>query len=156
MNGGFAERAKGRLVPTDTGESLVTVLPDALRSPLLTAEWENRLKQIERGELDAETFLADIEHMAVSYTHLEYSAMLQDQLERGNNGLIKSKHITFGIEADGYKTAKPRLERLETDILNNFRKLGVKAEPLDSKARLALMHGCLLYTSNLKFWRYFT
>ena len=71
----------------------------------------------------------------------EYSRMLQDQLERGNNGLIKSKHITFGIEADGYKTAKPRLERLETDILNNFRKLGVKAEPLDGKARLALMHG---------------
>ena len=71
----------------------------------------------------------------------EYSAMLQDQLERGNNGLIKNKYITFGIEADGYKTAKPRLERLETDILNNFRKLGVKAEPLDGKARLALMHG---------------
>ena len=67
--------------------------------------------------------------------------MLQDQLERGNNGLIKNKYLTFGIEADGYKTAKPRLERLETDILNNFRKLGVKAEPLDGKARLALMHG---------------
>ena len=71
----------------------------------------------------------------------EYSAMLQDQLERGNNGLIKNKYLTFGIEADGYKTAKPRLERLETDILNNFRKLGVKAEPLDGRARLALMHG---------------
>ena len=71
----------------------------------------------------------------------EYSRMIQDQLERGNNGLIKNKYLTFGIEADGYKTAKPRLERLETDILNNFRKLGVKAEPLDGKARLALMHG---------------
>lgn len=63
VNGGFAERVKGKLVPTDTGASLVTVLPDALRSPLLTAEWESRLKQIERGEMDAETFLADIEHM---------------------------------------------------------------------------------------------
>ena len=63
VNGGFAERVKGKLVPTDTGASLVTVLPDALRSPLLTAEWESRLKQIERGELDAESFLADIEHM---------------------------------------------------------------------------------------------
>lgn len=63
VNGGFAERIKGKLVPTDTGASLVTVLPEALRSPLLTAEWESRLKQIERGELDAETFLADIEHM---------------------------------------------------------------------------------------------
>ena len=72
---------------------------------------------------------------------VEYSRMLQDQLERGNNGLIKSKYLTFGIEADGYKTAKPRLERLETDILNNFRKLGVKAEPLDGRARLALVHG---------------
>ena len=63
VNGGFAERVKGKLVPTDVGKSLVTVLPEALRSPLLTAEWESRLKQIERGELDAETFLADIEHM---------------------------------------------------------------------------------------------
>lgn len=71
----------------------------------------------------------------------EYSQMLQSQLERGNNGLVKSKYLTFGIEAEGYKTAKPRLERLETDILNNFRKLGVKAEALDGRARLALMHG---------------
>ncbi len=63
VNGGFAERVKGKLVPTDVGKSLVTVLPEALRSPLLTAEWEHRLKQIERGELDAEMFLADIEHM---------------------------------------------------------------------------------------------
>ena len=72
---------------------------------------------------------------------IEYSTMLQNQLERGNNGLVKNKYITFGIEAESYKTAKPRLERLETDILNNFRKLSVKAEPLDGKARLALMHG---------------
>ena len=63
VNGGFAERIKGKLVPTSAGASLVTVLPEALRSPLLTAEWEHRLKQIERGELDADTFLADIEHM---------------------------------------------------------------------------------------------
>lgn len=63
VTGGFAVRVKGKLVPTDTGASLVTVLPEALRSPLLTAEWEHRLKQIERGELDADTFLADIEHM---------------------------------------------------------------------------------------------
>ena len=72
---------------------------------------------------------------------IEYSTMLQNQLERGNNGLVKSKYLTFGIEAESYKTAKLRLERLELDILNNFRKLSVKAEPLDGKARLALMHG---------------
>ena len=63
VNGGFAERVKGKLIPTSTGTSLVTVLPEALRSPLLTAEWECRLEQIERGELDADSFISDIEHM---------------------------------------------------------------------------------------------
>ena len=63
VNGGFAERIRGKLVPTGAGASLVTVLPDALRSPLLTAEWEHRLKMVERGELDAGLFLNDIEHM---------------------------------------------------------------------------------------------
>ena len=63
VNGGFAERVRGRLVPTGAGASLVTVLPDALRSPLLTAEWEHRLKMVELGELDAGLFLNDIEHM---------------------------------------------------------------------------------------------
>ena len=61
-DGGFAERVKGKLMLTDVGKSLVTVLPEALRSPLLTAEWESRLKQIERGELDADSFISDIEH----------------------------------------------------------------------------------------------
>ena len=71
----------------------------------------------------------------------EYANMLRSQLARGNNGLQKQKYLTFGIEADSYKAAKTRLERIELDLLNNFRKLGVKAEPLDGKARLALMHG---------------
>ena len=69
--------------------------------------------------------------------------MLRDQLAKGNNGLIKSKYITFGIEADGLKTAKPRLERIEMDILNNFKRLGVAAEPLNGAARLQLLHDML-------------
>ena len=63
VTGGFAARVRGRLVPTGAGASLVTVLPDVLRSPLLTAEWEHRLKMVELGELDAGLFLNDIEHM---------------------------------------------------------------------------------------------
>ena len=58
----------------------------------------------------------------------EYTEMLQNQLARGNNGLIKTKYLTFGIDADSIKAAKPRLERIETDILNNFKRLGVAAE----------------------------
>ena len=72
---------------------------------------------------------------------VEYTTMLQNQLARGNNGLIKTKYLTFGIDADSLKAAKPRLERIETDILNNFKRLGVAAETLDGKARLAQLHG---------------
>ena len=72
---------------------------------------------------------------------VEYTTMLQNQLAKGNNGLIKTKYLTFGIDADSLKAAKPRLERIETDILNNFKRLGVAAETLDGKARLAQLHG---------------
>ena len=71
----------------------------------------------------------------------EYTDMLRSQLARGNNGLIKTKYLTFGIEAANVKAAKPRLDRIETDLLNNFKRLGVAAEPLNGKQRLALMHG---------------
>ena len=73
----------------------------------------------------------------------EYTGMLQSQLARGNNGLIKTKYLTFGVEADSLKAAKPRLERIETDILNNFRRLGVQAEALNGMERLRLLHGML-------------
>ena len=66
----------------------------------------------------------------------EYTGMLQNQLARGNNGLIKTKYLTFGIDADNIRSAKPRLERIETDILNNFKRMGVSAEVLDGKERL--------------------
>ena len=70
----------------------------------------------------------------------EYAMMLQNQLAKGNNGLTKTKYITFGIDSDTYKAAKPRLERIELDILNNFKRLGVASAPLDGKERLALMY----------------
>ena len=64
MATGFAERRKAkksvRLVPTEAGVSLITVLPEQLQSPLLTSEWEHRLKEIEFGELGADEFLAGI------------------------------------------------------------------------------------------------
>lgn len=70
----------------------------------------------------------------------EYAQMLQNQLAKGNNGLIKTKFLTFGIEADSIKAAKPRLERIENDILNNFKRLGVSAASLNGLERLRLMH----------------
>lgn len=70
----------------------------------------------------------------------EYSTMLFRQMEAGNNGLTKTKYLTFGIHADSMRSAKPRLTHIETDILNNFKRLGVFAWPLDGEDRLALMH----------------
>ena len=70
----------------------------------------------------------------------EYSEMLKGQLAKGNNGLSKSKYITFGVEAESLKAAKPRLERIEADILANFKVLGAKARPLDGYERLSILH----------------
>lgn len=81
----------------------------------------------------------------------EYSDMLQNQLVKGNNGLIKRKYITFGIEADSIKTAKPKLDRIEIDILNNFKTLGVETEPLTGYERLRVLHDVFNMDSNEPF-----
>lgn len=70
----------------------------------------------------------------------EYSDMLENQLAKGNNGLLKTKYITFSIESDNYKKAKPRLERIEMDIINNFKVMGVKSFALTGKERVELLH----------------
>ncbi|MCH4888941.1 conjugal transfer protein TraE [Acidaminobacter sp. JC074] len=70
----------------------------------------------------------------------EYSEMLQNQLAKGNNGLLKTKYITFSIQSDNYKKAKPRLERIEMDIINNFKVMGVKSYALTGKERVELLH----------------
>ena len=70
----------------------------------------------------------------------EYSQMLKKQLAQGNNGLTKTKYLTFGIEAESMRQAKPRLNHIENDLLNNFRRLGVIATTMNGKERLHLMH----------------
>ena len=71
----------------------------------------------------------------------EYADMLKNQLAKGNNGLVKHKYITFSIEADSMNAAKSRLARIETDILNNFKVLGVSAHPMTGYDRLEMLHG---------------
>ena len=71
----------------------------------------------------------------------EYSDMLKNQLSKGNNGLVKYKYITFSIEADSLAAAKARLARIETDVLNNFKVLGVAARPMTGYDRLKVLHG---------------
>lgn len=71
---------------------------------------------------------------------MEYAQMLKNQLAKGNNGLVKTKYITFSVEADSIKLAKPKLERIESDILNNFKILGVPAYPLNGVERLQILY----------------
>ena len=71
----------------------------------------------------------------------EYADMLKHQLAKGNNGFVKSKYITFSVEADNLNAAKARLARIETDVLNNFKLLGVSARPMTGYERLKMLHG---------------
>ena len=73
----------------------------------------------------------------------ELSKIIQEQQAKGNNGIVKTKYLTFGIDADNIRSAKPRLERIETDILNNFKRLGVSAEVLNGQERLRVLHDIL-------------
>ena len=87
----------------------------------------------------------------------EYSEVLLHQMEAGNNGLTKTKYLTFGINAESMKTAKPRLIHIETDILNNFKRLGVQAKSLNGSERLELMHRQFHIGDDAKFhfdWKY--
>ena len=87
----------------------------------------------------------------------EYSGILLSQMEAGNNGLTKTKYLTFGINAESVKAAKPRLMHIETDILNNFRHLGVQARSLNGSERLSVMHRQLHIGDDARFhfdWKY--
>lgn len=81
----------------------------------------------------------------------EYTEMLHNQLAKGNNGLVKTKYLTFGIEAENIKIAKPRLERIENDLWNSFKRLGVMVESVDGKERLRLLHNMLRMDGNEPF-----
>ena len=73
----------------------------------------------------------------------EFVDMLTRQIAKSNNGISRSKYITFGLTADSLAAARPRLERVEADVMGNFKRLGVHAGPLDGRERLEVMHGQL-------------
>ncbi len=81
----------------------------------------------------------------------EYSEMLKNQLAKGNNGLVRTKFITFGIESENLREAKSKLERIEADIISNFKTMGVLAQPLNGAERLAILHRCFNPDGREKF-----
>lgn len=73
----------------------------------------------------------------------EFTSMLKNQIAKSNNGFVRSKYLTFGVEADDLITARRRLERIEADIMGNFKRLGAEARPLDGRERLEVLHSQL-------------
>lgn len=73
----------------------------------------------------------------------EYSEILKAQLAKGNNGLIRRKYVIFGIEADSVRSAKSKLEKIETDIRNNLKAMGVASRALTGYERLKVMYQAL-------------
>src|SRR5699024_3347075 len=71
---------------------------------------------------------------------MEYAQMLRHQLAQGNNGLVKSKYTTLSLEAYNIREAKPKPERIESDILNDFKILGVPAVTLNGAERLQILY----------------
>ena len=66
---GFVKREKKQIIPTEDGMKLITVLPDVVKSPKLTADWENALTLVAKGELPMEDFMTDIENMVSELIH---------------------------------------------------------------------------------------
>ena len=73
----------------------------------------------------------------------EFVDMLKGQIAKSNNGIVRSKYITFGLPAGSAAEARPRLDRVEADVMGNFKRLGVQSRPLDGRDRLAALHGQL-------------
>ena len=91
VNSGFAERKGKQLIPTKNGHNLICILPDNLTSPKLTAEWENNLTQIAKGEADPDEFLSGIEAMA--------------------RELVKSYPFLSDSDKERFKTEKPEISK---------------------------------------------
>ena len=70
----------------------------------------------------------------------EYSQMLRQQLSKGNNGLTKRKYLTFGVSGESMQQVKPRLDHIQSDLLNNFHRLGVQAKPLNGVQQIGRAH----------------
>lgn len=81
----------------------------------------------------------------------EYTQMLRNQVSKGKNGLAKTKYLTYGIDADNIQTAKSRLDRIENDLLNNFKRLGVSAEGLNGAEYLHVMHDIMNIDEKVPF-----
>lgn len=87
---GFVKREKKQMIPTDDGIKLITILPDVVKSPKLTADWENELAQVSKGEVAEESFMEEITQM-VGNLVATYSSVSEE-----DKSLFKKDQEVFG------------------------------------------------------------
>ena len=102
-----------------------------------------QLSFINRRSCDRSRYKVNIPPAEDEYNSVreEFTGMLKNQIAKSNNGIERSKYITFGLPAEGVAEARPRLERVEADVMGNLHRLGVQSRPLDGRDRLAMLHG---------------
>ena len=81
-----------------------------------------------------------MQHDAFDDIREEFSEMLKHQMAKGNNGIVKSKYLLFGVEAKGFKEASAKLGAIENGVIKNLRNLGTPVKPMDGKERLRVLH----------------
>ena len=101
-----------------------------------------QLSFINRRSRDRSRYKVNIPPAADHFNSVreEFTSMLKNQIVKSNNGIERTKYITFGLPAEGVAEARPRLERVEADVMGNLHRLGVQSEPLSGRDRLALLH----------------
>ena len=104
-----------------------------------------QLSFVNRRSRSASRYKVNIPTQEDDYNSIreEYVEMLKGQIAKSNNGIERSKYITFGLPAASAAEARPRLGRVESDVMGNLKRLGVQSLPLDGRERLALLHGQL-------------
>ncbi len=102
-------------------------------------------------ESDSDIIIIPEQDDAFNELRTEFKDMLKNQLSKGNNGLIRMKYVTFGIEEDVKKTAKIKLEGIENEVLANLKLMGVYATGLNGTERLRVLHKMLNPMSNTPF-----
>ena len=102
-----------------------------------------QLSFVNRRSRNANRYKVNIPAQEVDFNSIrgEYVEMLKGQIAKSNNGIERYKYITFGLPAEGATEARPRLGRVEADVMGNLKRLGVQSLPLDGRDRLAVLHG---------------
>ena len=99
-------------------------------------------RHVAKDELHQAVYMPLSNDDQLNHNREEYNDIIRGQLEK-NNCLARTKHLTFAIEADSLKQAKSRLDKIEKDILNHFKRIGTTAKILNGKERLAVLHNML-------------